>query len=45
MHDWGDVASNALVDIFPGADEATSKRPGPARQDVNDSKDCQMNRL
>jgi hypothetical protein len=39
MHDWGDVASDALVDIF------ASMRPDPARRDVNNSKDCQMKRM
>jgi hypothetical protein len=39
MHDWADVASNALVDIF------ASKYPGPAWPDINNSKECQMKRL
>jgi hypothetical protein len=39
MHDRGDVASEALVDIF------ASKRPDPAWRNVIESKDCQMERL
>jgi hypothetical protein len=39
MHDWGEVATDALVDIF------ASKRRDPAWRNVNESKDCQMKLL
>jgi hypothetical protein len=39
MHDQGDVATDALVDIFD------AQRPVPALGNVIDSKDCQMKRL
>jgi hypothetical protein len=45
MHDRGDVASNALVDIFRKAEQVASKYSDPARRNADNSKDCQMKRL
>jgi hypothetical protein len=43
MHDWGDVASDALAAIFRRAEEGS--RPVPVYEGANESKDCQMKRV